>query len=104
MSSPDNKRTFVYIVECADGSYYTGLAHISVEKRIAEHNLGVYAGYTKSRRPVRLRYSEEFAQITDAIAFERRVKGWSRAKKEALIQGDWEALRSLSRARSRIES
>jgi putative endonuclease len=99
MSSRENKRAYVYIVECADGSYYTGLVHISVEKRVAEHNLGVYAGYTMSRRPVRLRYSEEFTQITDAIAFERRVKGWSRAKKEALIRRDWEALRRLSCSR-----
>jgi putative endonuclease len=60
MHSEEGKRAFVYIIECADGSYYTGIAHISVEKRVAEHNLGVHTGYTKSRRPVTLRYSEEF--------------------------------------------
>jgi putative endonuclease len=86
----------VYIVRCADDSYYTGRSAISVEKRVSEHNLGVYDGYTKSRRPVTLVFSERFDRIADAIAFERQVKGWSRAKKEALIRRDWEALRRLA--------
>jgi putative endonuclease len=95
----EHEGAFVYIVQCADGSYYTGRSSISVEKRVSEHNLGVYDGYTKSRRPVTLVFSEHFERITDAIAFERQVKGWSRAKKEALIRRDWSKLRELARSR-----
>ena len=91
---------FVYIVRCADGSYYAGRSVISVEKRVSEHNLGVFGGYTKSRRPVTLMFSEHFVQIADAIAFERQVKGWSRAKKEALIRRDWDELKRLSRSQN----
>jgi putative endonuclease len=57
-------------------------------KRIAEHQAGVYPGYTSTRRPVQLVWSEYFPHITDAIAVERQLKGWSRAKKEALIGGN----------------
>jgi putative endonuclease len=67
---------------------------------VSEHNLGVFEGYTKSRRPVTLVFSERFDRITDAIAFERQVKGWSRAKKEALIRRDWAALRGLAKSRT----
>src|SRR5262249_28203776 len=77
---------YLYIVRCADGSYYTGTARSGLEQRIAQHNTGVFDGYTAKRRPVVLVFSEWFEQITDAIAAERQVKGWSRAKKEALIR------------------
>ena len=70
----------VYIVRCADGSYYTGRSSVSAEKRATEHNLGIYDSYTKSRLPVTLVFSEHFDRITEAIAFERQVKGWTRAK------------------------
>ena len=93
----------VYIVRCADGSYYTGRSFISAEKRLWEHNEGVLDGYTKSRRPVTLVFSERFDRITDAIAFEQQIKGWSRAKKEALIKGDFDALRELARCRTRLK-
>ena len=91
---------FVYILECADGRFYVGTTRGSLEKRLAEHNEGTYGGYTKSRRPVRLLYSEPFEKITDAIAAERQLKGWSRAKKIALIRGDLVALREASRNRT----
>ncbi|MBX9592691.1 MAG: GIY-YIG nuclease family protein [Hyphomonadaceae bacterium] len=97
----EHEGAVVYIVRCADGSYYTGRSMISAEKRVSEHNLGVFEGYTKSRRPVTLIFSERFDRIADAIAFERQVKGWSRAKKEALIRGDWEALRDLAHCRTK---
>ena len=82
---------FVYILRCADGSYYTGSTRdSSVERRLSEHNSGYYPNaYTTKRRPVELVFAEEFANITDAIAAEQRLKDWSRAKKEALIRGDW---------------
>jgi len=91
---------FVYILRCRDGSYYTGSTRTSLDQRVAEHNAGVYGGYTARRRPVDLVYSQEFARIEDAIAAERRIKGWSRAKKEALISGNLELLRILARNRT----
>lgn len=66
---------------------------------MAEHNAAHFRGYTQVRRPVTLIWSQEFDRITDAIAMERRVKGWSRAKKEALIRGDMEALPPLASRR-----
>jgi putative endonuclease len=88
---------WLYILRCADGSYYIGTTRTTLEQRIAEHNSGHFAGYTATRRPVTLVYSEWFDQITDAIAAERQIKGWSRAKKEALIRGDFEGLRRLAK-------
>ena len=81
-----------------DGSYYTGTARSGPEQRISEHNDGHYGGYTASRRPVTLVFSQWFAQVTDAITAERQVKGWSRVKKEALIRGDFDRLRALSKS------
>jgi putative endonuclease len=89
---------FVYILRCGDGSYYVGSARgTSLDKRISEHQTGVYPGYTRQRRPVTLVYAELFERIADAVAMERRIKGWSRAKKEALIQRDWDRLQYLAR-------
>jgi putative endonuclease len=89
---------FVYMLECADGSFYVGSATgDDLIKRIAEHNAGTYEGYTSSRRPVTLVWSQHFDRITDAIAVERQIKGWSRAKKQALVRGDWEELKDLSK-------
>lgn len=87
----------VYILRCSDGAYYVGLTRLSVEKRVAEHNAGKFDGYTSIRRPVALVFSETLERITDAISFERQLKGWSRAKKEALIVGDFNLLKSLSK-------
>jgi putative endonuclease len=92
---------FAYMLRCADGSYYVGSARgDDLEPRIAEHQAGVRQGYTFRRRPVHLVWSERFDRITDAIAVERKIKGWSRAKKEALIKGDWLALRVLAKRRA----
>jgi putative endonuclease len=91
---------FVYMLLCADDSYYIGSATgDELERRIAEHQTGAYPGYTFTRRPVELVWSEHFTRITDAIAVERKLKGWTRAKKEALIKGDWERIRRLARRR-----
>jgi putative endonuclease len=92
---------FVYIVLCADGSYYTGSTRDATGTRIIQHNTGELGGYTSTRRPVTLVFSEYFDRIIDAIAAERQIKGWSRAKKEALIRGDFDALKSLSRRGSK---
>ena len=90
----------VYLLRCADGSYYVGSARLGLERRLSEHNDGTYGGYTARRRPVELVWSQHFLDITDAIAVERQIKGWSRAKKEALIRGDYGEIRMLARRRS----
>jgi putative endonuclease len=96
-------RIWVYILICADDSFYVG-SHRGPDPvvREAEHNDGLdrYA-YTYARRPVRLVWTEEFEDPTQAVAFERKLKGWSRAKKEAVIRGDWQSLPGLARRRSR---
>jgi putative endonuclease len=85
---------------CADGSYYVGTARNGLEARVAEHNAGVFGGYTAKRRPVSLIFSQHFDSIADAIAAERQVKGWSRSKKEALIRGDWTRVSLLAHRRN----
>jgi putative endonuclease len=94
---------WLYILRCADGSYYTGTTRAELEKRIAEHQAGYFGGYTSTRRPVTLVYSEYFDRIVDAIAAERKVKGWSRAKKEALIANDFDRLQKLSQRRTPLK-
>jgi len=87
---------FVYILRCADGSYYVGSTRKGLEARVAEHNAGQYGGYTKARRPVELAFQQSFERIDDAISAERQIKGWSRAKKEALMRGEWSKLKQLA--------
>jgi predicted GIY-YIG superfamily endonuclease len=86
---------FVYILKCSDGSYYTGHTD-NLEKRWSEHNLGKIDGYTKTRLPVKLVYMAMMASRREALAAERRIKGWTRKKKEALIKKDWNELMRLS--------
>jgi putative endonuclease len=90
---------FLYILKCADGSYYTGTYRgDNLDTRISEHNNAHYENaYITSRRPVELVFAEEFAIITDAIAAERRIKGWTRAKKEALMTSNWADLVNLAK-------
>ena len=95
---------WLYIVKCNDGSYYTGTTRTCLERRIAEHNAGSFAGYTSVRRPVVLAYSQHFERIEDAIQAERQIKGWSRAKKEALIRGDFDELRALAKRQGTAQS
>src|SRR3978361_522824 len=88
------------MVRCADSSYYIGSATgTDLNTRIDQHNAGTYPGYTFKRRPVQLVWHEYFDRITDAIAAERQIKGWSRTKKEALMNSDWEKVSDLSRRR-----
>ncbi|MBI5263707.1 MAG: GIY-YIG nuclease family protein [Bradyrhizobium sp.] len=95
-----NEGAFLYILRCADGSYYIGVTRTSLEARIAQHNAGTFGGYTLTRRSVKLVFSQWFEHVTDAIENERKLKKWSRAKKEALILGDLTALRELSKRKS----
>jgi putative endonuclease len=92
---------FVYMLRCSDNSYYVGSATgDDLTSRVAEHERGAYPGYTSSRRPVTLVWSQHFERITDAIGAERQIKGWSRAKKEALINSNWSSVQSLARRRA----
>jgi predicted GIY-YIG superfamily endonuclease len=93
----------VYMLRCADGSYYVGHTN-DLEARIAAHARGLIPGYTLRRRPVQLVWNEQFDARREAFERERQVKGWSRAKKEALIAGDWERLALLARGRAREAS
>lgn len=92
---------WVYLLRCRDGSLYAGTTRGSLEDRVNQHNAGSFGGYTAARRPVELCWAQEFVNFTDAIAMERRIKGWTRAKKEALIGGDFETLKVLARGRNR---
>lgn len=85
------KNFFVYILKCNDGSYYTGHTD-DIEKRIAEHNSGFIDGYTAERLPVEVVFLQEFTSRDEAFNAERQIKGWSRKKKEMLINKEWNLL------------
>jgi putative endonuclease len=85
------------MVLCSDASYYTGITH-DVEVRIFQHNDGIDRFcYTYTRRPVRLVYAAEFSDPNEAIRWEKQIKGWSRAKKDALVRGDWTYIKNAAR-------
>ena len=92
-----------YILRCADGSYYVLTTRDDLEKRVAEHQAGIFAGYTAYRRPVTLVFQQAFERVEDAVSAERQIKGWRREKKEALIRGDYAALPSLAQRGSSTE-
>ena len=87
---------YMYILECTDGTYYTG-STVNLEKRLFEHQNCLGANYTKKRLPVQLVYYEEYSKIDDAFYREKQVQGWSHAKKKALIEGNNHELPVLSR-------
>ena len=92
---------WLYILRCADHSYYVGTTHNEPETRLSEHNSGIDPkSYTYRRRPVALIYAEYFEEIIDAIGLERQIKGWTRAKKEAFIRGDYPTLQTLSKRKT----
>ena len=91
---------WTYMLQCADGHFYVGHSD-NLEARVAAHQSGASGGYTYSRRPVVLVWSETFGTSEEALAAERQIKGWSRAKKRALIDGDWDLISELARCRSR---
>jgi LAO/AO transport system kinase len=93
---------FVYLLRCGDGSYYAGHTD-DMEARVLQHQT-TDTGYTSTRKPVNLVWYGEFETREGAIAFEQQIKGWSRAKKEALVRGDWEQIKALAKSRSPITS
>ena len=90
---------YTYILQCANGQYYVG-STTDLDKRLQEHQAGLGAKFTRAHLPIRLVYKEEYSSIEQAFTRERQLHGWSRAKKEALIRGDYEALRPLASAGS----
>ena len=86
---------WVYLLHCADGSYYTGHTE-DLEGRLWQHQHGMGSDWTRRRRPVELVWCECAPSRNEALTFERRVKGWTRAKKEALIASDWDKISWLS--------
>ena len=86
---------WVYILRCRDNSFYAGHTD-NLEARLASHQAGLVDNYTQRRRPVELVFCEKFATRIEALERERQIKGWTRAKKQALIDGDWDRLRFLA--------
>jgi putative endonuclease len=87
---------WVYILLCADNSYYTGHTD-NLDKRIGEHQSGMCPGYTANRLPVSLTWSQECASREEALSAELQIKNWSRKKKEAMIRSDWSKVSSLAK-------
>ncbi len=95
---------YVYILKCSDNSYYTGITN-SVYRRFEEHQDGKNKEcYTFGRRPLKMEFHQEFNDVLQAIYFEKKIKGWTRAKKRALINGDYDMLKILSECRNSTHS
>ncbi|MGG7033592.1 MAG: GIY-YIG nuclease family protein [Flavobacterium sp.] len=91
---------YVYILKCSDESLYVGVTS-DIDRRLMEHNAGKYAdAYTYSRRPVELVFYQDFMEPNQAIEFEKKIKKWSRAKKQCLIDDNYDKLRKLSECRN----
>jgi predicted GIY-YIG superfamily endonuclease len=90
---------WVYILKCADDSYYTGHTD-NLDVRIGAHQAGEVPGYTLSRRPLELVFAQEFPTRYEALLMERQIKGWSRAKKEAMMRSDWARVSELARSKA----
>jgi predicted GIY-YIG superfamily endonuclease len=88
----------LYILECADGSFYIGHTD-DLDKRMEQHDQGKTCAYTLTRRPLKLVHTQGFETRYEALTMERKLKGWSRAKKLAYMAGDWEAIQALSRGK-----
>lgn len=94
---------WVYILRCADGSYYIGHTD-DLERRVAQHQEGTIPGYTHDRRPIALMWAQDFPTRIEALERERQVKDWSRKKKEALFAGDWAGVSAAARSRPRVSA
>lgn len=91
---------FVYLLECCDNSSYVGVTN-NLTRRMREHQEGVNSScYTYSRRPVKIKYYLNFDNINDAIQIEKKLKKWSRAKKEAFFKKDWKTLHEKAKCKN----
>lgn len=97
MSRNDTHRAWVYMLECSDGTLYTGHT-VNLKARLARHNAGWASRYTRARRPVTLVYAKEYSSKKEAFRREREIKGWHRAKKDALVRGEFDALVELAKS------
>ena len=97
------KQGQVYILECSDGSLYTGVTS-NLEHRIAQHHEGNFRGYTHSRRPLKLLWNTDLLDIQDGILLEKQIKNWSRKKKIAIIKEEWDVLHLLSECKNSSHS
>lgn len=97
------KPGWVYILKCADDSYYVGSTKDLII-RMNEHIRGIFKGYTSKRLPIELVYSQHFDEINDALKAEKQLKGWSKKKKEALINGNFELLHELAECKNLTNS
>ncbi len=91
---------WAYMLRCSDGSYYVGHTE-DIETRLSAHQSGSVKGYTSTRLPVVLAWSVEFPSRHEALETELKIKGWSRAKKDALIRGDWDRIQILAKRTKR---
>ena len=89
---------YTYMLKCSDGSYYVGHTD-NIEQRLSQHQFGKISGYTATRLPLEVVWVENFYSRDAAFRAERKIKGWSRKKKEALIRKDWQAISELSKNR-----
>ncbi|WP_243075705.1 GIY-YIG nuclease family protein [Microbacterium sp. SS28] len=87
---------WVYILRCADGTFYTG-STVDLDRRLEQHRSGFGAVYTRRRLPVTLAWCAEFDQVDEAFAWEKRIQGWSHAKREAFMIGGIDAVKGWSR-------
>ena len=92
---------WAYMLHCRGGYFYVGHTD-DLEHRIAEHRAGSLPGFTRDHLPVELVWSEAFPTRYEALAAERRIKGWSRAKKMALIRGDWDRISRLAKGKTAL--
>ena len=92
---------WVYILECADGSYYAGHTD-DLEIRRSQYLAGECEGYVAAHRPVKLAWSQECATRYEALSAERQIKGWSRKKKEAMMLGDWNQVSQLAKSKTAV--
>jgi predicted GIY-YIG superfamily endonuclease len=90
------KPFYVYMLKCSDNSYYIGHTD-SIEERISAHKMGIGCSYTACRLPIEVVFVHEFGERVEAIKAEHQMKKWSRAKKEALVKGDYNTLQALAR-------
>lgn len=91
---------YVYILKCSDNSFYTGITN-NINKRVSQHNTGNKRNsYTFNRRPVTLEFYQSFNDVLQAIYFEKKIKGWTKAKKQALINGNYDMLKILAECRN----
>ena len=96
------KTGYVYILQCADESFYTGMTN-DVERRLFEHNTSKQRSYILNRKPIKLVWVSDELGIQDAISLEKQIKGWRREKKIALINAEYDRLPELSVAYCRRE-